>query len=451
MLPVRPLLGSTRAWFAARPRRTDALVAALLFAATLISSRSLVDLFRVDGAPYPYDATKDAIGLALTVLPLALRRSAPLVSLVGCCVGFVLARQLLGSMESNMVTFVLALAFYSAAAHGRARVRAAVATGAFVVAMILVMGEIGYELSVPEDWPGAGIAFLVFSFAYNLALIVAMWVLGTLRASAVRRNAVLAERTTELVAERGQNARRAVLDERVRIARELHDVVAHHVSVIGVQAGAARTVLNRDPARAAEVLASIEGESRQAVSELQRLLGILRQSGDTDDLAPQPGLGQLATLTAAVEGSGIAVAVQVEGPERPLARTVDASAYRIVQESLTNAIKHSGATSARVRLRYGVDALELAIEDDGAGAEGAADPTPRASTAAGLGIVGMQERAALHGGTIDAGPRPGGGFAVRAWLPFAGALAEADGDADPGAASDAGSARAPVAQRGASR
>jgi signal transduction histidine kinase len=202
-----------------------------------------------------------------------------------------------------------------------------------------------------------------------------------------------------------------VFDERVRIARELHDVVAHHVSVMGVQAGAARVVMARDPVRAAASLSSIEASSRQAVVELHRLLGFLRQAGDPDDLAARPGLGQVESLAASMSGSRLKVDVGIEGEQRPLPPTVDVSAYRIVQEALTNALKHSGASRADVRVRYLPGELEVEIVDDGRGASSAGLRN------GGLGLVGMRERAALHGGTLTAGSAPTGGFAVRVELP----------------------------------
>jgi len=191
----------------------------------------------------------------------------------------------------------------------------------------------------------------------------------------------------------------------------LHDVVAHHVSMMGVQAGAARVVLASDPAKAKEALASVETSSRQAVLELHRLLGFLRQAGDQDHLAPQLGLGQLESLARSLSGSELNVEVRVEGEERSLPPMVDVSAYRIVQEALTNTLKHAGASRADVHVRYLPDELELEIVDDGCG-DGAASTAP-----GGLGLIGMRERAALHGGQLSAGPATGGGFAVRVRLP----------------------------------
>ncbi|MGH2920101.1 MAG: sensor histidine kinase [Solirubrobacteraceae bacterium] len=225
------------------------------------------------------------------------------------------------------------------------------------------------------------------------------------QAEAAQERAIQAER------EREENARRAVFEERVRIARELHDVVAHHVSMMGVQAGAARMVIDRDRVKAKDALAAIEASSRQAVDELHRLLGFLRQAGDADDLAPSPGVSQLPRLAAGMSDSDLAVRVGVEGEERPLPPTVDVSAYRIVQEALTNTLKHAGASRADVRLRYWPGELEVEIVDDGRGGGG---PSAGGS---GLGLIGMRERAALHGGQLSAGPMPGGGFAVRVKLP----------------------------------
>jgi signal transduction histidine kinase len=218
------------------------------------------------------------------------------------------------------------------------------------------------------------------------------------------------ERATRAEREGEETARHAVFEERVRIARELHDVVAHHVSMMGVQAGAARVVIDRDRDKAKEALTAIESSSRQAVAELHRLLGFLRQPGDRDDLAPQPGLGQLPRLAASMSESHLAVEVSIEGETRSLPPTVDVSAYRIVQEALTNTLKHSAASRADVHVRYWPDEVEVEIIDDGR-PDGASS-----SGLGGLGLIGMRERAALHGGQLSAGPAVGGGYAVRARL-----------------------------------
>jgi signal transduction histidine kinase len=204
-----------------------------------------------------------------------------------------------------------------------------------------------------------------------------------------------------------------VFAERVRIARELHDVVAHHVSVIGVQAAAARRVMDRQPAQAAEALSSIEDSSRRAVTELHRLLGFLRRAGDTDDLVPQPGLAQLGDLIAEAGQGELIVDLTIKGEARPLSPTLEVSAYRVIQEALTNTRKHSRATTANIRLHYGLTELEVEVCDDGPERDG-----EQAGGQVGHGLIGMRERAALHGGHLRAGPRAGGGFAVHASFPL---------------------------------
>jgi signal transduction histidine kinase len=248
-------------------------------------------------------------------------------------------------------------------------------------------------------------------FIFTPGLMAIAWLVGLTMRERARQAAAAQRRALRAEREREEGARRAVFEERVRIARELHDVVAHHVSMMGVQAGAARMVIDRDPSKAKSALAAIEASSRQAVDELHRLLGFLRQAGEADDLTPTPGVSQLPSLAAGMSDSDLVVEVTVEGKERPLPPTVDVSAYRIVQEALTNTLKHAGASRARVRLRYAPGALELEIDDDGRG-----DGTASAG-GSGLGLIGMRERAALHGGQLEAGPVPGRGFAVRVTLP----------------------------------
>jgi signal transduction histidine kinase len=229
------------------------------------------------------------------------------------------------------------------------------------------------------------------------------------------RQRELAEQTGELQREREANSRRAVLEERVRIARELHDVVAHHVSVMGVQAGAARRVMARQPDKAEEVLSSIEASSRQAVVELHRLLGFLRRADDQpDELSPQPDLAQLEVLVAQAGQGGLAVELSVEGEQRPLPPTLEVSAYRVIQEALTNALKHSGGTTATVRVGYTDTVLEVEIRDDGKGPAGGLD------NVGGHGLMGMRERIGLHGGHLRAGVTAEGGFAVHATFPLNG-------------------------------
>jgi signal transduction histidine kinase len=220
-----------------------------------------------------------------------------------------------------------------------------------------------------------------------------------LRAEALAARAELLER----------HASDAVLEERARIARELHDLVAHNVSVMVVQAGAERHSLPGDQTETRDTLAAIEQSGRQALAEARRLLGVLRRDGEPDDLEPQPGLEQLGALVEHVRRAGLNVDLAVEGERAPLPAGLDLCAYRIVQEGLTNALKHAGAgASAQVRVAYAPAALEIDVRDDGRGGE---------IDGAGHGLIGMRERVALYGGELEAGPRPGGGFGVHARLP----------------------------------
>jgi signal transduction histidine kinase len=205
-------------------------------------------------------------------------------------------------------------------------------------------------------------------------------------------------------------AREAVAEERARIAREMHDSVAHSVSVMVLQAGAAEQVLAVSPDRARESLQTIQDIGREAIVELRRMLGLLRDPVEDASLAPQPSVGRLDTLFGQVRAAGLPVELTIEGQPRRLPPGVDRSAYRIVQEGLTNALKHAGPAHASVTLRYGDRALELEVLDDGRGATDA--------NGGGFGLIGMRERAALYGGELDAGARPGGGYALRARLPL---------------------------------
>ena len=212
--------------------------------------------------------------------------------------------------------------------------------------------------------------------------------------------------------ERDVAAREAVVEERARIARELHDVIAHNVSMIVVQAGAERRVLEGSNGATHEVLQTIEQIGRGALTETRRLLGMLR-SDAADPLTPQPGLDDVPTLVAQLREAGLPVELRVAGERRELPVGIELSAYRIVQEALTNALRHAGDARATVDVRYGADALELEIADDGAGGG------PSDHDGGGHGLVGMRERVTLYGGRFDAARTPTGGFVVRASLPIA--------------------------------
>jgi signal transduction histidine kinase len=247
-----------------------------------------------------------------------------------------------------------------------------------------------------------------FTVVPGLAMLIARRAVRDreLRAEALAARAELLEREREL------HAREAVAEERALIARELHDLVAHHVSVMVVQAGAERHALGDERPVTREALGSIEQAGRQALAEARRLLGMLRRNGDDEGLAPQPGLEQIDVLVEQVERAGLPVACTIEGDRVPLPAGVNLCAYRVIQESLTNALKHAGPARAQVLLRYGPAALEIEVRDDGRGLSQAN------GDGAGHGLIGMRERVALYGGGVETGPGDPGGFTVRARIPL---------------------------------
>lgn len=244
------------------------------------------------------------------------------------------------------------------------------------------------------------------SFGFGTIICGGAWVAGLIVRSRTQRAGALELETERLESERTV----AVAEERARIARELHDVIAHSVSVMVVQAEAAQEVLKRSPERAVEPLQAVQDTGRQAMVEMSRLVGLLREDGEEIGLAPQPGLGDLDALLGQVRVAGLPVELRVEGQPRPLPLGVDLSAYRVLQEALTNALKHAGTAHAEVTVRYARDALELEVCDDGPGSGN--------GHVGGHGLVGMRERVSVFGGELEAGPRPEGGFAVRARLPL---------------------------------
>ena len=217
-----------------------------------------------------------------------------------------------------------------------------------------------------------------------------------------------------------QDARRRIDEERLRIARELHDVVAHTMATINVQAGVAAHVLSSRPEAAAESLQAIKAASKEGLKELRAILNVLRQADDADPTQPTPGTAQLETLIAGARQAGLETTFTVTGEQVPLPAAVDLAAYRIVQESLTNAIRHAGPATAAVSLGYHHDELRIDVTDTGRGQSVSA----AAGQSGGHGLAGMRERAAAVGGTVETGPGPGGGFRVAARLPFGGRLAD---------------------------
>jgi len=388
------------------------VLVAVLLGSAIVSSNVTVSILQARGPYQAPSTTGILVGWVATVAPLAVRRRFPFATLVAVTAGLLLSRVVFDTVENSITSIVLGLAFYSAAAHSRRGWRDCGAG----VCLAVLLAELWRELTVDAPPIENLLVFQAFQLLLNMALQVAMWALGRAMSASRRRARELVERAEELEREREEKARRAVFDERVRIARELHDVVAHHVSLMGVQAGAARVVMERDPAKATSALSSIEGSSRQAVVELHRLLGFLRQDGEEDDLAPQPSLGQLPGLAAQMGDAKLPVEVVVQGAARELPATIEVSAYRIVQEALTNTLKHAGASSASVRVRYGPSEVEVEVVDDGRG------QGPPPGPGGGNGLIGMRERVNLHGGRLQAGPRAEGGFCVRATFPLNGAV-----------------------------
>jgi signal transduction histidine kinase len=251
-----------------------------------------------------------------------------------------------------------------------------------------------------------------------VTVFAAMWWAEGVRArrayvAELRDRAERAERTRE------EEARRRVDEERMRIARELHDVVSHTIGVISVQAGVAAHLLHRRPDKAADSLAAIRQASDEALGELHAMLGVLREGGGEDGrapLAPAPGLAELDALVAQAAGAGVEVTVTLEGEPRRLPPAVDLAAYRVVQESLTNVVRHAGASRAEVTVRHSDGRLVVEVTDDGRARPGNG-PENGNGNGSGQGILGMRERARALGGNLEAGPRPGGGFRVQATLP----------------------------------
>jgi signal transduction histidine kinase len=352
------------------------------------------------GLAYRGSRPLEALMIAAFTLPLAVRRRAPVIAAAAVAVA-ILVQVVFVARELPLLPGLLPLAIanYSAAAWGHTRSRL-VGLAAVVAADGVLIARISEEHSSGE------ILFSAF-------VIAGTWLLGDLARSRHRRAEHFAERARRLEDERDEWARAAVEAERSRIARELHDVVAHTVSLMGVQAGAARILLDEDPDQARAVLRQIEGSARESVDELQRLLAVVRDAGAAPVLEPQPTLDQLDGLVAQVRAAGLHVDLEVEPVPYTVPSGVALAAYRIVQEALTNTLKHAGAARARVCLAYdgSTDALEIEISDDGRGA--AATNGHR-----GHGLIGMRERTALYGGTLQAGPLPAGGFSVTARLPL---------------------------------
>jgi signal transduction histidine kinase len=368
-------------------RAGDAVVVAALAAAELeawlsdgVGSRGLVSVLLVAAA-----------------LPLIYRSrfpfAAPLCGLAVLAVSPLFVGQVL--VDSGAAIPVALVAGW-ALGRGNERGRALVGLAATYLLFLVVVAR----------GNGVGVGDVV----YGSLQLLGPWLAGRAVQSREAQVSELRKRAIRVGREREQRRRAAVADERLRIARELHDVIAHSISVMTIQAGGARLLLESDPGRAEQALLRVEETAREALAEMRRLPGLLGNDRREPAGGPRASLASLSLLLEQVRGAGLPVELAVEGSARALPAGLDVAAYRIVQEALTNALKHAGCVTTRVRVRYEPDALALTVEDDGAGAG--------ASSGGGHGLVGMRERVSMYGGELTARRRPEGGFLVQARLPL---------------------------------
>jgi signal transduction histidine kinase len=379
----------SRLWPTARSYWFDAAVALLAFV-------GLLELAVRPGAPSS-TMWVAVPAIAALVLTIVARRRFPLAGpaaywLLGAGISFV-DPVLIPSMQS---LFPIGMAVAFLLGNLRDALRSA-------LGLVVVVGGAAIIVYKIPGHSTAELLFVPLEFAIS-------WLAGF----AFRERAEQAEaavlRATVAERERDAAARVAVAEERARIARELHDIVAHAVSVMVLQVGAVRHKLPQAHEEDRDALGRVEQAGRTALAEMRRLLGAMRRDGDGLDLAPQPGLDGLDSLLEDVDRAGLPVRLRVDGDAVALPRAIDLSAYRILQEGLTNALKHAGATRADVTVRYASDELEVEVVDDGAG-------TPT-SDGLGHGLVGIRERVKIYGGEMKAGPGPEGGFVLRARLPL---------------------------------
>lgn len=358
---------------------------------------ALEAVFRRDAANAPQlDPWLAAPAVVLMVLPLLLRQRWPFAApasvwtlaaafsfLDGRLVGFAASVEAVGMVASFLLGNLLD------ARQSRAGL------------LLVLVGSATVVFNMPDKSPGAYVVLPAF-FAM-------LWFAGLALQQRGARAEAAEIRAARLARDREEATRAAIADERARIARELHDVLGHSLSVMTIQASAVRRVLTPDQTKERDALLAVEQTGREALTEMRRLVGILRLAEDASELEPQPGLGQVARLVEQAKGLGLAVELRVEGQPMPLPPGVDLTAYRLVQEGLTNVRKHANANHAEVRLRYGDQGLEVEVCDDGKGAN--------AVNEGGQGLIGMRERVSIYGGQFEAGPLGDGGFRLRARLP----------------------------------
>jgi signal transduction histidine kinase len=387
----------------ASPLAVDAFIA---FGLTLLSLITVAGGARDLGSFDPLSLTL----LLLQTMPLIARRRWPVAVLAVTFAATTLHAALAPDAVNSTLGFLFALFTVAELRDRRTSVAAALVAAALVGILIATRATLPAALS---------------SLVQTELAVLVTWVLGTWARDRRRRLETAEERADRLERERDELDRRAVAEERERIARELHDVVTHHVSVIVIQAGAAERALDRRPADARMAIQAIDATGRQALADMRRMLGILGRAtagsasgpgeGSAEDLAPMPGLDRLGELLEQVRAAGTPVELSVTGERRPLDPGIELSAYRIIQEALTNAMRHAPGARAHVAVGYRPAALEIEVDDDGAQARPANGPPVRP----GHGLIGMRERVAVFGGEFSAGPTSRG-FRVRATLPLRG-------------------------------
>jgi signal transduction histidine kinase len=402
LVPATPERAGARLRHLIPPRVADALIAIAVAVLGLASGLGA----RAQHQHMPLAAIPVLTAMGLVLYP---RRRYPAAVLGAVAAGVVTLIALGASLGGSFLAVLCAC--YSAAVYGSRRLAIGLITGA--VAAVVLIGipqslDVGHgvlrAIPVPTILAAAGAALF--------GLLI--------RSQFSARNAqlaVMAERAEWATAQREQEARRATLAERLRIARELHDIVAHHVSVVVIQAQGAQRVADREPDRARQAMADVERTARTALEEMRRMLGLLRSPDDGEDtgsLDVARGMADIAALAGRMTGAGVAVTVRTTGEPYAVPEDVGLAVYRIAQEALTNVLKHAGPAHAEVHLHYG-EQLEITVTDDGRGA--AAVLTGAEPPGAGRGTTGMRERVAMLGGRFTAGPRPGGGFRVQAVIP----------------------------------
>ncbi|HZT95825.1 MAG TPA: histidine kinase [Chloroflexota bacterium] len=348
---------------------------------------------------YIPNGSQEAGPVALLVtLPLGLRRRWPLPVFIVVMAGAILGGSQVGGPGPGYIPIgCIMVAAYSVGAYATRRL---VSLGLLLVAALVVVAIHGDLPPLPPE-------------AAPLVVLFPLFLVGNALRAKQRRADTFEDRATRLERDRESALRAAIADERARIARELHDVVAHSVSVMVIQAGAARKVMDTAPGEATQALVAVESMGREAMSELRKMLGLLSDAGTQPlELTPQPGLDQLEPLVRRVEEAGLPVELRIKGTQRRLPHGLDLTAYRIVQEALTNCLKYSDLAPTEVNLEFRDQELKLEVLDEGRSVPSGA------AAALGRGLLGMQERVNMYGGKLEAGPCLERGYAVRAWLPL---------------------------------